>query len=130
MSTTWLNIINKRQFSMIQAQQNAEILDLVFSAISDSTRRSILDRLRHGSLTVTELAEPYGMSLNAVSKHIKTLEKAGLIKREIHGREHTCRLDTAKFEAAMDWMSYYTKFWTTRLDALEVHLKKNKRDKK
>ncbi len=65
----------------------AEVLDAVFGAVADSTRRSILDRLRTGVLTVTELAEPYQMSLNAVSKHIKTLENAGLIRREIKGRE-------------------------------------------
>ncbi len=99
-----------------------EILDVVFGAVADSTRRSILDRLRDGTLTVTELAEPYVMSLNAVSKHIKMLERAGLIRREIRGREHFCRLEAGRFEEAMNWMSYYTRFWSDRMDALERHL--------
>lgn len=82
----------------------------------------MLDRLRVHVLTVTELAEPYEMSLNAVSKHIKTLEKAGLIEREVTGRMHRCRLNAARMEEAMNWMSYYSDFWNTRMDALERHL--------
>lgn len=101
---------------------NVEVLDAVFGAVADATRRSILDRLRNGALTVTELARPYDMSLNAVSKHIKTLEKAGLVRREVKGREHTCRLDAERFEDAMNWMSYYTRFWSERMNALEKHL--------
>src|SRR5690242_13826436 len=99
-----------------------EVLDAVFAAVADSTRRSILDRLRGGVLTVTELAEPYRMSLNAVSKHIKTLEKAGLIRREIKGREHSCRLEAGRLEDAMGWMSHYTGFWNERMNSLEKHL--------
>ena len=82
----------------------------------------MLDRLRSGALTVTELAEPYAMSLNAVSKHVKTLERAGLIRREISGREHSCRLDAAKFEDAVNWMNHYSSFWSGGMDALEKHL--------
>jgi len=82
----------------------------------------MLDRLRAGELTVTELARPYAMSLNAVSKHIKTLERAGLIRRSIKGREHFCRLDSSRLDAAINWMSYYTEFWRGRLDSLEKHL--------
>ena len=108
-----------------------QTLDRVFDAVSDSTRRSILDRLRSGPMTVTRLAQPYSMSLNAVSKHVKKLETAGLIHREIRGREHFCQLDAARFEAAMDWMSHCRKFWTDRLDALEKHLiEKRKRGMK
>jgi DNA-binding transcriptional ArsR family regulator len=108
-----------------------DILDGVFAAVADRTRRSILERLRSGALTVTELAEPYDMSLNAVSKHLKNLERAGLIRREICGREHTCRLDAARLQDAMDWMSYYSRFWTDRLNALEKHLiNKRKRGRK
>ena len=97
-------------------------LDAVFAALADPTRRSILDRLRVHSLTVTEVARPYPMSLNAVSKHLKALEKAGLIRREIKGREHSCRLEAARLQAAMHWISYYSKFWNDRLDALANHL--------
>jgi DNA-binding transcriptional ArsR family regulator len=97
-------------------------LDSVFGAVADATRRSMLDRLRDGPLTVTELARPYAMSLNAVSKHIKTLERAGLIRRSISGREHSCSLDASALEEAMTWMSYYSEFWRSRLNALEKHL--------
>jgi DNA-binding transcriptional ArsR family regulator len=99
-----------------------EVLNAVFAAIADATRRSILDRLRQGPLTVTELAAPYPVSLNAVSKHIKTLESAGLLQREIRGRVHSCRLHAARMEEAMAWMSYYTEFWSDRMTALEEHL--------
>lgn len=107
---------------MIRSGNQAKALDLIFGAVADATRRSMLDRLRGGPLTVTELARPYEMSLNAVSKHVKTLEKAGLIRRSITGRQHSCRLDAAKLEEAMNWMSYYSEFWGGRLDALEKHL--------
>jgi DNA-binding transcriptional ArsR family regulator len=107
---------------MVPLGRHAKSLDLVFGAVADATRRSMLDRLRGGSMTVTELARPYAMSLNAVSKHVKTLERAGLIRRSISGREHTCRLDTTKFDEAMNWMSYYSEFWSDRMDALERHL--------
>lgn len=107
---------------MTQSGNQAKSLDLVFGAIADATRRSMLDRLRGGSLTVTQLARPYSMSLNAVSKHVKTLERAGLIRRSIRGREHFCRLDAARFEEALNWMSYYFEFWGDRIDALEKHL--------
>jgi len=107
---------------MTRSGNQAKTLDLVFGAVADATRRSMLDRLRDGALTVTELARPYAMSLNAVSKHVKTLERAGLIRRTIYGREHSCRLDAARFEEALNWMSYYSEFWSDRMDALERHL--------
>ena len=111
-------------------EHSPRTLDVVFDAVSDSTRRSILDRLRSGPMTVTRLAKPYAMSLNAVSKHVKKLEGAGLIQREIRGREHFCQLDAARFETAMDWMGRYSRFWSDRLDALEKHLiEKRKRAK-
>lgn len=100
----------------------AKSLDLVFGALADATRRSMVERLRKGPLTVTELAKPYAMSLNAVSKHAKALERAGLIRRQIRGREHSCTLERAKFDEAMTWMSYYSEFWGSRMEALEKHL--------
>lgn len=91
----------------------------------------MLDRLRDGPLTVTELARPYAMSLNGVSKHVKVLERAGLIARTISGREHSCRLNAAALSDAMEWMSYYPEFWSGRLDALAKHLtEKRKRGTK
>jgi DNA-binding transcriptional ArsR family regulator len=107
---------------MVQRKNRPEILNAVFAAVADATRRSILERLRAGPLTVTELAAPYPISLNAVSKHIKTLEGAGLLRREIRGREHNCRLEAARMEEAMEWMSYYQEFWSNRLGALDEHL--------
>ena len=107
---------------MVPLGKHAKSLDLVFGAVADATRRSMLDRLGGGSMTVTELARPYAMSLNAVSKHVKTLERAGLIRRSISGHEHTCRLDPTKFDEAMNWMSYYSEFWSDQMDALEKHL--------
>jgi len=107
---------------MTSAAERAKNLDLLFAALADATRRSMLERLRKGPLTVGELAQPYAMSLNAVSKHAKTLERAGLIRRHIRGREHSCALDRAKFDEAMNWMNYYSEFWSSRVDALEKHL--------
>ncbi|WGS53332.1 metalloregulator ArsR/SmtB family transcription factor [Paraburkholderia sp. D15] len=115
---------------MIESPSSTERLDAVFGALADPTRRSILERLRGGSLTVSALAEPYEVSLNAISKHIKTLEKAGLIKREVRGREHECRLDAALLEEASGWLDYYAEFWGDRMAALERHLvNKRKRGK-
>lgn len=82
-------------------------LDSAFSALGDSTRRSILQRLKDGEATVTQLAEPYDMSLNAVSKHIKMLEKAGLIEREIKGRTHYIKLRTQPMQSLSDWLKGY-----------------------
>jgi DNA-binding transcriptional ArsR family regulator len=111
-----------KEHVMVRVQNQAKALDQVFGAIADATRRSMLDRLRAGPLTVTELAGPYAMSLNAVSKHVKTLERAGLISRRISGRIHSCSLNAGKLEDAGKWISYYSEFWTQRLDRLEQHL--------
>jgi len=108
--------------TMIRTDNQAKRLDLVFGAVADATRRSMLDRLRDGPLTVTELARPYTMSLNAVSKHVKTLERAGLIRRSINGREHSCRLDASRLAEAMNWIGHYSEFWSGRMDALAKHL--------
>ncbi|MFJ2994014.1 ArsR/SmtB family transcription factor [Pandoraea sp. NPDC087047] len=114
---------------MTEADTSNERLDAVFGALADPTRRSILERLRAGSLTISALAEPYDVSLNAISKHVKTLEKAGLIRREIRGREHACELDATRMAEASAWLDYYAEFWPARLDALEQHLvNKRKRD--
>ena len=103
--------------NMTEADTSTERLDAVFGALADPTRRSILARLRSGSLTISALAEPYDVSLNAISKHVKTLEKAGLIRRE-----HACELDAARLAEAAQWLDYYAEFWNGRMDALEKHL--------
>ena len=111
---------------MPELQAHPRTLDRVFDAIADTTRRSILERLRAGPMTVTAIAHPYSMSFNAVSKHVKKLEDAGLIRRKISGREHFCHLNAARLEPAVTWMNHYQQFWTSRLDALEEHLIRTK----
>lgn len=97
-------------------------LDSIFEALADETRRSMLDRLRDGPLTIGVLAQPYSMSLNGASKHVKKLEKAGLIRRHVRGREHFCVLNAGGLEEAMGWMSYYSEFWDKQISALETYV--------
>jgi DNA-binding transcriptional ArsR family regulator len=98
-------------------------LDAVFHALGDRTRRLMLRELANGERTVSQLAEPYDMSLAAASKHIKALELAGLIRREVRGRVHICRLDPGPLVSAHRWIAFYERFWMSRLDALEHLLK-------
>src|SRR5580693_949637 len=91
----------------------------VFHALSDATRRRILLELASGERTVGQLAEPFAISLAAASKHIKVLENAGLIRREVRGRTHLCSLDPGPLSRAQQWLSFYERFWTDRLDDLE-----------
>ena len=98
-------------------------LDAVFHALGDATRRKMLRDLATGERTVTQLAEPFAMSLAAASKHIKSLETAGLIRREVRGRTHVCRLEAGPLASAHDWLAFYERFWTTHLDALEQLLR-------
>ena len=98
-------------------------LDDVFHALSDPTRREMLRRLRENEHSVGELAEPFQMSLAAASKHVKTLERAGLVRRTVKGRTHVCRLEPAPLAQAESWLKTYERFWTQSLDALETLLK-------
>lgn len=107
---------------MVELQ--AARLNAVFHALGDATRRQMLRKLASGERTVGELAEPFAISLAAASKHIKALEKAGLIRREVRGRTHLCRLDPAPLASAQQWLSFYERFWTERLDVLERLLRK------
>ena len=91
----------------------------IFHALSDATRRRMLRELASGERTVSQLAEPFTISLAAASKHIKVLESAGLICREVRGRAHLCRLDPGPLESAHEWLSFYERFWTARLDILD-----------
>lgn len=97
-------------------------LDHVFGALADPTRRAILARLTRGEALVTELAEPFPISLNAVSKHVRSLERAGLVRRTVVGREHRCALEPAPLRQASNWLEHYRAFWEGRLDALEHFL--------
>src|SRR5258708_27134118 len=94
-------------------------LDSVFHALGDATRRGMLRDLAAGERTVGQLAEPFAISLQAASKHIKALENAGLIRREVRGRTHLCRLDPGPLASAHDWLAFYQRFWTDRLSVLE-----------
>ena len=98
-------------------------LDPVFHALGDATRRHMLLALSQKPRTVSELAQPHDMSLAAASKHIKVLEAAGLLTRDIHGRTHTCRLNAAPLASVKEWVDFYEEFWTRRLDVLESLLK-------
>jgi len=98
---------------------------MVFHALGDATRRRMLRELVSGERTVSQLADPFAMSLAAASKHIKSLENAGLIRREVRGRTHLCRLDPGPLASAHRWLGSYERFWTNRLDALERLLRKD-----
>ena len=89
-------------------------------AIADPTRRAILERLKRGPARVTDVAEPFEMSLAAVSKHVRTLERAGLVRRARRGREHTLTLNARPLRQVGRWMSHYERFWKERLDRLEA----------
>jgi DNA-binding transcriptional ArsR family regulator len=94
-------------------------LDTVFSAVADPTRRAILARLASGPARVTDVATPFAMSFAAVSKHVRVLERAGLVRRSRHGREHTLKLNAAPLREVARWASGYQRFWEERLDRLE-----------
>ena len=93
-------------------------LDTTFSALSDPTRRAIVSKLTEGEMPIMELAAPFEMSLPAVSKHIRVLEKAGLLVRRKQGRVHYCRLNARPLREAAKWLAFYQQFWDAKLDAL------------
>lgn len=101
---------------------NEQKLDATFSALGDSTRRKILARLSRGDATITELAEPFAMTLPAVSKHLRVLEKAGLVKRRREGWYHHCRLETRPLEEATAFLARYRPFWESTLDELAKYV--------
>ncbi|QEN91311.1 helix-turn-helix transcriptional regulator [Labrys sp. KNU-23] len=97
-------------------------LDAVFHALADPTRRAMLRSLAAEPRKVGELAHPFAISLAAASKHIKVLEKAGLVERSVEGRTHTCRLNPRPLHAGLEWMRFYEKLWNQRLDTLDALL--------
>jgi len=101
-------------------ERSAATLDRVFSAVSDPTRRAILARLAESDARVTDVAGAFPISLNSTSKHIRALERAGLVRREVRGREHVLSLDAAPLEEAADWIAHYRRFWEERLAALDA----------
>ncbi len=98
-------------------------LDRTFAALSDPTRRAILARLAGGDVTVGELAEPFKISLPAVSRHLRVLEDAALIVREREGKRRRCRLRPQVLAEAHGWLEFYRQFWSGALDRLDAHLK-------
>lgn len=107
---------------------HSDRLDAVFRALADPTRRAMVRDLSHRPRSVGELAQPFEISLAAASKHIKVLEGAGLVQREVQGRTHVCRLDARPLHAGMEWMRHYERFWNQRLDALESLLRAEDRE--
>jgi DNA-binding transcriptional ArsR family regulator len=97
-------------------------LSATFSALADPTRRAMLARLAKGEASVNELAAPFAMSLPAVSKHIKVLEKAGLVTKGRDAQWRPCRIDAEQLKVAMDWIGQYKQFWEERLDRLDTYL--------
>ena len=106
---------------------SSRVLSLTFAALADPTRRRILAHLAHGDKCVTHLARPHAMSLPAVSKHLRVLEKAGLLRRRRHGRVHEMQLDAKPLKQAAEWVEEYRKFWEGSLDRLAEYLEKTTR---
>ncbi|MBD1382600.1 ArsR/SmtB family transcription factor [Metabacillus arenae] len=106
---------------------NEDYLNEIFHALADSTRREMVHMMALKERTVSELAKPFDMSLAAISKHIKVLERANLVDRIVNGRTHICRLNAESLSQAKEWLSFYEKFWSNRFDLLENELLKAKK---
>ncbi len=107
-------------------EMSNEMLDRTFAALAHPTRRAILTRLAtRGSASVSDLAEPFDVSLMAISKHLKIMGEAGLIRREKDGRVRRCSFDPASIEVASDWIEEHRKFWTQQLDSLAAFLERS-----
>ena len=120
--------------SEIEARQKAVSrtarLDAVFAALADPTRRAIIERLSHSEARVTEVAEPFDMSLNAVSKHIRVLEASGVVERQRKGRDHILSINTASLDEVDGWIERTRHYWAQRLDAMERLLRELKKERK
>jgi len=99
-----------------------EDLSVTFAALADATRRAILERLALGDATVSELAEPFALTQQAISKHLKVLERAGLISRSRAAQSRPCQLETGRLDSAADWISRHRQLWEERYDRLDEHL--------
>jgi DNA-binding transcriptional ArsR family regulator len=102
---------------------NPDTLNAIFGALADPTRRAILARLASGEVTVNELAQPFAMSQPAVSKHLKVLERAGLIARGRDAQRRPCRLHPEALKTVADWLAHYEHFWTESFDRLDEYLR-------
>jgi DNA-binding transcriptional ArsR family regulator len=124
-------LTNRLFNQMVQQHMTPDRLDSTFAALADPTRRAILARLASGETSVSELAEPFAMSLPAISKHLKVLQRAGLIERGREAQWRPCRLAAAPLKDASDWLEHYRRFWEESLDRLEEYLRElQKKEKK
>jgi DNA-binding transcriptional ArsR family regulator len=113
-----------------EAASRTARLDAVFAALADPTRRAIIERLSHGEARVTEVAEPFPMSLNAVSKHIRVLEASGVVERHRKGRDHILSINTRSLDEVDSWIVRMRRYWEERLDGMERLLRELKKDHK
>ena len=113
----------------IAIDTNEAVLDMVFFALSDPVRRAILDRLDQGPLLVSEIAGPFAISLQAVSRHIQVLVRAGLVTQARTGRISRCSLDAEPLSEAAAWINRYAKYWQGQFEALVTHLERIEREK-
>ncbi len=111
---------------MVKQKTASLDLDAVFAALAHPIRRAILERLSGGDATVTQLADPYRVSLPAISKHLRVLEKAGLLRVSPEGRVHRCQIDAAPLSAAFGWLTRYRVLWEDRFDRLAKNLERNR----
>jgi DNA-binding transcriptional ArsR family regulator len=107
---------------VLYRSSDPKAVDEVFAALADPTRRAILGHLRQGEASVSELAAPFSVSLPAIAKHVRVLERAGLLAHRKTGRVRRCRIVADRLQLASDWLDTYRQFWNTRLDALAGHL--------
>jgi DNA-binding transcriptional ArsR family regulator len=115
---------------MVQQPTPDDQLSATFAALADSTRRAILARLSAGEASVTELAEPFEMSMPAISKHLKVLERAGLIARSRDAQWRPCHLEARPLKEVADWIAHYRKFWEESFDRLDAYLRELQRKEK
>ena len=113
-----------------EASSRTARLDAVFAALADPTRRAIIERLSRRAARVTEVAEPFAMSLNAVSKHIRVLEASGVVERHRKGRDHILSINTRSLDEIDGWIARTRRFWDERLDAMEGLLRELKQERK
>jgi DNA-binding transcriptional ArsR family regulator len=121
--------LTRRLFNLLVQYMPADHLSATFAALADPTRRAILARLASTDCSVTELAEPFDMSLPAVSKHLRVLERAGLIARRREAQRRPCRIEAAPLREAADWMEHYRDIWEGRLDRLDTYLEQLQKEK-
>jgi DNA-binding transcriptional ArsR family regulator len=120
------NYMVEQRTSAVSVKPRTAALDSIFHALADSTRRAILRDVSHREKTVSEIAQPYSMSLAAVSKHLDVLERASLIRREPRGSCRMVRLNPKPLQTAQAWLDFYEDFWKSNLDRLQDHLESPK----